>query len=252
MRLASLGSGSRGNAIVVESDDVCILVDCGFALGRTVEALAALGREASDLSAVLVTHEHSDHIQGVAALAREFDLPVFMTAGTARVMDADTIERLEIVTADREWRLGPLWICPVPVPHDAREPVQFILSDASARLGLLTDVGHISRHVQMLYADCDAMFLECNHDRELLWRGPYPAMVKERIAGILGHLSNAQAAEFLAGLTGGPLRQLVIGHISETNNREELVRTSLTRAGVDLPATLAVQGEVMDWIELDV
>ena len=250
MRFASLGSGSRGNAIVVEADDVCVLVDCGFALARTVDALAVLGRDAAELDAVLVTHEHGDHVQGVKSLAREFDLPVFMTAGTARATSAESIDRLEIVTGDRGWRLGPLEILPVPVPHDAREPVQFILSDGATRLGLLTDAGHISHHVQEQYALCDALFVECNHDRELLWQGPYPARVKERIAGTLGHLSNAQAADFLARLDAGPLRQLAIGHISTTNNREQLVRESLDRVGFTLPATLAVQGEVMPWIEL--
>lgn len=250
MRLASLGSGSRGNATLVEANGVCVLVDCGFSLTRTIDALVALGKDADDLTAVLVTHEHGDHFQGVKALAREFDLPVFMTAGTARATSAESIDRLEIVTGDRAWRMGPLEILPVPVPHDAREPVQFIMEDAGTRLGVLTDVGHISNHVRAQFGNCDVLFIEANHDRDLLWRGPYPARVKERIAGTLGHLSNAQAGEFLAGLCQGPLRQLVVGHISETNNRQQLVRECIARTGLVAPTTLAIQGEVMGWIDL--
>lgn len=228
-----------------------MLVDCGFSLARTIETLAALGRAGEDLTAVLVTHEHGDHVQGVKALAREFDLPVFMTAGTARATSAQSIERLEIVTPDRPWRLGPLEILPVPVPHDAREPVQFVVQDATTSLGLLTDIGHVSTHVRNVYGRCDVLFVEANHDRDLLWRGPYPMRVKERIAGILGHLSNDQTGELLRGLVGGPLRRLVVGHMSETNNREQLVRETVDVPGLDAPTILAGQGEVMPWIDLD-
>ena len=251
MRLASLGSGSRGNATLVEADGVCLLVDCGFSLAKTLDALAVLGKDGDDLTGVLVTHEHGDHFQGVKPLAREFDLPVFMTAGTARVTSAHSIERLEIVTGDSAWQMGPLEILPVPVPHDAREPVQFIMQERGTRLGVLTDIGHISNHVRTQYGNCDVLFVEANHDRDLLWRGPYPARVKERIASTLGHLSNAQTSAFLEGLSQGPLRQLVVGHISETNNTESLVRETVARASLSVPSTLAVQGEVMAWIDLE-
>lgn len=233
MRFASLGSGSRGNATLIESGGTCLLLDCGFSLKETAARLRRLGREAGELSAILVTHEHADHLSGIGPLARAHRLPVWMTPGThlaAQAAGIGALPGLRLFNCHEPFAVDGLEIQPFPVPHDAREPCQFAFSDGQWRIGVLTDTGEATAHIETHLNGCHALLIECNHDRELLRDGPYPAALKERIAGRYGHLDNESAARLIAGLDRTRLRSLTALHLSETNNSPERVRAALSAA----------------------
>lgn len=255
MRIASLGSGSRGNGTLIEDNETCILVDLGFTLKDTERRLRRLGRLPTDVGAVLVTHEHADHIHGVAPFARKYGVPVYVTPGTWDPDRRGVIPHMEQFNCHRTFRIGSLGIEPVPVPHDAREPCQYLVSSGGIKMGLLTDLGHITAHVRSQYESCDALLLECNHDVQMLTEGPYPWPLKTRVGGTHGHLNNEQAAAFLCSVELGRLRHLVISHISEKNNAPKLAMHAI-QASLDNPAWdgelhLANQDEGLDWIAID-
>ena len=232
MRFASLGSGSQGNALVVEAGRSRVLLDCGFAPAEINVRLGRLGLAADDLDAILVTHEHSDHGGGVARLARRFGLPVYLTHGTLSALDEgrDAIPGAVLIDSHAPFAIGDVGVRPYPVPHDAREPAQFVFSNGAASLGVLTDAGEITPHMAQMLSGLDALVLECNHDREMLESGPYPAFLKERIGGRLGHLDNGAAAELLRGIDCGRLKHLIAAHLSQQNNTPELARAALAGA----------------------
>ncbi len=252
MRIASLGSGSRGNGTLIEDANTCILVDLGFTLKETKRRLGRLGRNPEDIDAVLVTHEHADHINGVAAFARKYGTPIYMTPGTYSAKKQGIIPALTRINCHRNFRIGGIGVEPVPVPHDAREPCQFLLSSGGMKVGVLTDLGHITAFVEQQYQSCDALLLECNHDPSMLEVGPYPYPLKVRVGGPHGHLSNAQAAGLLTTMDLGRLQHLVISHISEKNNLPQLasdaLKPVLTKWSGNL--LLADQHLGFDWIEL--
>ena len=232
MRFASLGSGSRGNALVVEAGSTRILLDCGFGLGETASRLGRLGLTPEDLSAVVVTHEHDDHIGGVARLARCHSIPVWLTYGTLTGFESlfAGIGNLHVIDNYRSFTVGDLRVEPFPVPHDAREPAQYIFGDGSRRLGVLTDTGCSTRYIEAMLSGCDALVLECNHDPGMLRASSYPQKLRERIAGRHGHLDNGAAADLLAHLDSSRLKHLVAAHLSQENNRPELARAALAGA----------------------
>ncbi len=231
LRFASLGSGSSGNGLVVESGRTRVLLDCGFTLGESERRLARLGLKASELDAILVTHEHSDHIGGVARLASRHGLTVHLTRGTALSLpEAFPPQQVSLLDPHAPFSIGELFIDPIAVPHDAREPVQFAFSDGRARLGVATDLGCSTPHVEAKLSGCDALVLECNHDGDMLESGGYPRALKQRISGRLGHLENAAAAELLSRVDRSKLRHVIAAHLSRENNRPELAAAAL--AGV--------------------
>lgn len=226
MKFTSLGSGSKGNATLIQAGETLILVDCGFGLKETEARLRRRGVRAGDLSAILVTHEHGDHLKGVPMLARRYDIPVHSTPGTARSFKTP-VRHFVPINVQRRFRIGALDIEPVTVPHDAREPSQFVIRHGDLSLGLLTDLGSITPLVTQAYRECQALLLECNHDPRMLAEGPYPASLKRRVGGDWGHLSNQQAAGLLAGLNLPDLKHLMISHISEQNNHPDLAMAAL-------------------------
>ena len=252
MRIASLGSGSRGNATLVEAGGTCVLVDCGFSGSEAERRLARLGREPACLDGILVTHEHSDHIGGVARLARRHGLEVWMTPGTAAAAGFDTDPAPRLFSSHEPFAIGDLEIHPLPVPHDAREPCQFVFSDGRHRAGLVTDVGSITPHMVHCLRGLDALVLECNHDEDLLRDGPYPPRLKARVGGRYGHLSNAQAARLLAQIDHGRLQHLVAAHLSEKNNRPALARAALAAVvgGTEQDIDVACQARGFGWRDL--
>ncbi len=230
MRFASLGSGSRGNALLVAHGRTTLLVDCGFSVREATRRLLRLGVEPEQLTAILVTHEHGDHAQGVASLARRHRVPVWMTAGTQHgCRDTEGVE-LRTLTTEVDLEIGELQVRPFTVPHDAREPCQFVFSDGARRLGLLTDLGRPTIHVHEMLRGCDGLLLECNHDSGMLARGPYPERLKARVGGPYGHLSNAQAAALLGTLHLPRLQHIVAMHLSEQNNTPALAAEALAGA----------------------
>lgn len=253
MRFALLGSGSRGNATLVEVGDTLIMVDCGFPLVETEARLARLGIEPDRVTALLITHEHGDHASGIALFATRYNVPVWCTAGTRAACGKFGLQYAQLFNPQRSFAIEALEITPITVPHDACEPTQFVFSDGGRRLGLLTDTGCITPHIRERLADCEALILECNHDREMLEQGPYPAKLKKRVGGRLGHLSNAQAAELLAELGCASLRHLVAAHLSEKNNTPQLARAALAEALDCEPdwIQVATQDGGLGWRELN-
>lgn len=227
MRFTVLGSGSRGNATLVEAGATTVLLDCGFSLVQLAQRLARAGKRPQDLSAVLVTHEHGDHASGVAALARAHGVPVWATPGTARAAKLADLPGCREFDCHAPFAIGELELTPFPVPHDAREPCQFVFGDGARRLGVLTDAGAGTPHIVAKLSGCDALVLECNHDAELLAAGQYPPSLKQRVGGRHGHLSNVQAAALLAQLDSRRFQHVVAAHLSEKNNHPHLARRAL-------------------------
>ena len=252
-RFASLGSGSRGNATLVQAGKTSVLVDCGFAARELVARCAELDFDPAGLTAILVTHEHGDHMRGVGALARRFGIPVWMSHGTWCAADFGALAELNLFAGHAgDLHIGDLVVTPVPVPHDAREPTQFVFTCGDLRLGLLTDLGSITPRVMRAFDGLDALLLECNHDCEMLANGPYPPSLQARVGGCYGHLNNEQAAEFLRCIDHTRLRHLVAGHLSEKNNAPELARVALESVSSELAGCLSllIQDEASDWFAI--
>ena len=229
MRFASLGSGSAGNGLVAQSGNTAVLLDCGFNMRETALRLARLGLEPDHLSGILITHEHDDHASGAFRLAARFGLPIFLTHGTlARLGDAPQGTDIRIIDSHHVFSLGDLEIHPYPVPHDAHEPVQYVISDGTRRLGVLTDTGKSTPHIEVMLSGCQALVLECNHDLDLLMNNSsYPESLKQRISSDYGHLDNDTAANLLARLDTRYLQHIIAAHLSIKNNRPELARNAL-------------------------
>ncbi|MGD1983388.1 MAG: MBL fold metallo-hydrolase [Chromatiaceae bacterium] len=252
-RFASLGSGSRGNATLIEAGATRILVDCGFPAREFVARCEHLGFDPEHLSAILVTHEHGDHIRGVGAIARRFKLPVWLSPGTWRGGRFGAIAELNhFVSHDAGFELGELFVQPVPVPHDACEPTQFVFRHGGTALGLLTDLGSITPRIVDAFDGVDALLLECNHDPDLLADGPYPPSLQARVGGRYGHLANGQAAAFLREIDHARLRHLVAGHLSAQNNCPSRARAALEQVADDLSGRLSMllQDEISDWFPI--
>lgn len=251
LRFVSLASGSRGNASLVEFGSTLLMIDCGLPAKVVEERLQAVDRQPRDVTAILVTHEHADHAQGVATFSKRHNTPVWMTPGTSSALP--TITRVQHLSCHRELAVGGISVQPYPVPHDAREPCQFTFAAAGRRLGMLTDAGHITPHVFEHLAGCDALALECNHDLESLQRGSYPDSLKARVASRFGHLNNGQSTELLQRLDPARVQWVIGLHLSERNNSPEQVRATLRPAleRARYPLHLASQDTPSPWLALD-
>jgi phosphoribosyl 1,2-cyclic phosphodiesterase len=239
LRFCSLASGSGGNATLVEARSsgdgptTRVLVDCGLTLRRLTAALARRGCTPDDIDALFVTHEHSDHVAGAFALQRRHGTALWMSRGTLDACigrDEAAVAPVHIASHGAPFTLGALTLQPFAVPHDAAEPLQLVCSTAKARIGLLTDLGEPDDGVVAALQGCDALLLECNHDRTMLQHGPYPAWLKRRIGGTRGHLENEQSAALLAAVQHNALRHVLAAHLSRQNNAPELARAALARA----------------------
>lgn len=229
MRFASLGSGSRGNALVVEVGQTRLLLDCGFGIREMVSRLSRLELQPEDIAGILITHEHSDHIGGAVKFSGRYGIPVWLTHGTFKNhTPAEILPDACLIDGHSAFQVGEIEVQPFPVPHDAREPVQYVFSNGCRRLGVLTDVGNSTPHIEAILSGCDALVLECNHDADMLRDGPYPPMLKQRVAGRFGHLDNSAAARLLANLDNGRLQHVIAAHLSEKNNTPELAREALS------------------------
>jgi len=259
-RFASIGSGSKGNCLVAEAGSGSgasrVLLDCGLSPRETERRLARIGLAPADISAILVTHEHDDHAGQAYPFAAQHRLPVWLTYGTqAALAEAGKLPgevQTRSIEGRSEFAIGALQVQPYTVPHDAREPVQFVLSDGTARLGVLTDIGTSTAHVEATLSGCDALVLECNHDADMIWGGDYPKWLKERITGPFGHLSNRQAEQMLGALDRSRLKHVIAAHLSQHNNRPELAREALARALGCAPdlVGVATQEDGFGWREL--
>ncbi|GLR63628.1 MBL fold metallo-hydrolase [Marinospirillum insulare] len=253
IRFASLGSGSKGNATLVSYGRTHLLIDCGFAMKETTRRLGRLGLAPEQLTAVLITHEHGDHIGGAGALVRRYQLPLYTTNGTKLSGRLNgEVPDWRPINPEHSFAINDLEVCPVTVPHDAREPVQFVIGDGANRLGVLTDLGSITPHIVRHFKNCQALVLEANHDPAMLAKGPYPASLKRRVGGDFGHLSNQQAADLLAQIETDKLSHLVASHLSEQNNDPYLACSTIAKAVNTTPdwITLANQEEGFGWRDI--
>jgi phosphoribosyl 1,2-cyclic phosphodiesterase len=247
LRFAVLGSGSDGNAIVIESHSntqvVRLLLDCGFSVKELDKRLELLGLSAEQLTAVLITHEHQDHATGAYRVAKRWRLPLYATYGTLVGAYGDkqaqknepskdwrNFPYLNIVVPDQPFSIGNIQLTPITVPHDASEPVQYRFESHGRHLAIVTDLGHASAHLKQALNGLHALVLECNHDNTLLEQSKYPASVKQRIGGDWGHLSNQQSAELLASLDNKQLHSLWCAHLSQNNNTADLAQMALAQA----------------------
>jgi phosphoribosyl 1,2-cyclic phosphodiesterase len=236
IRFKSLGSGSTGNATVIQARGdgapSHLLVDCGLGIRELDKRLGAAGMLAEQIDAIFITHEHADHIGCAVRLSARERIPVYMSEGTwAALGHPDFGGRLRIAADGAEFAVGGLQVRPFTVPHDAREPLQLTCTDGAVRLGVLTDLGHASLHVEQELAGCATLLLECNHDEAMLREGPYPWFLKKRVGGDWGHLANSAAAALAQTLlAAGKLRQVMAAHLSEQNNKPELAQSALVQA----------------------
>ena len=249
MRIASLGSGSRGNATLVQHRDTTLLVDNGFSLKQFTQRLLRLELEPHSIDAVLLTHEHGDHSGGVQRLCASHGIPLWTAVGTARAALPPDFEYHRLV-AGQSITIGEIEVLPVTVPHDASEPLQFIFHqlDNGRRLGLLTDTGHITSHIVAAFNRLDGLLLEFNYDHDMLENGPYPEMLKQRVGGNHGHLSNQQSLDLLRQIDTGKLVCLIAAHISEKNNAPGIVDKLIRQLDHVPTPVLANQEAGFDWI----
>ena len=250
VRLTILGSGSAGNCAYVETDDARILIDAGFSLRQIRKRLALIGRGPENLSAILITHEHSDHIQGLVALSERFKIPVFCNRPTQEAIhfQSGLTAAWRIFSTGCSFEVGDILVETFSVPHDAQDPVGFLLRSAAGNIGFLTDLGHVNRMVLDRVRQAHILVLEANHDIKMVQDCPHrPWSLKQRILGRHGHLSNESAADAVEQLLTADFRHLYLGHLSRECNRPDLARQVMSQRLQRIGAThvrleLAAQG----------
>lgn len=235
LRFKSLGSGSTGNATVIQARSETtvshLLVDCGLGIRQLEARLGQAGMLADQIDAIFITHEHADHIGCAQRLALRHRIPVWMSHGTYAALGQPDFQGLLRIASDAmAFEVGALQVLPFTVPHDAREPLQLTCTDGATRLGLLTDLGHATPYVLEQVAGCATLVLECNHDEQMLAASTYPVFLKRRVGGAYGHLANSAAAQIARHVQPRGLKQVVAAHLSEQNNRPGLARQSLAAA----------------------
>lgn len=257
LRVVVLGSGSSGNAVVVESGKGRLLVDAGFSCREIEKRMKAVGVDPDSISAIVLTHEHEDHVRGAARFAKRHPVPVYATRGTFAgcELPEEVLARAETIESGRRFEVAGFEVEPFQIPHDAREPVGFVLEDsAGRRIGLASDIGSRSRLAWGRLVELDLLILETNHDLDMLRNGPYPWALKQRVAGRHGHLSNGEASDGLPELLSDRLRQLVLYHLSRVNNTAALaaatVGDALERAGSPAGVIVASQFHPTSWLEV--
>jgi phosphoribosyl 1,2-cyclic phosphodiesterase len=232
LRLLPLGSGSAGNATLVELARTRLLVDAGLGARTLARRLAAAGVEPDSIDAILLTHEHQDHARGAERFSTRHGVPVVCSAITLEAMDSSPAHfaRWQPLPPDGRLVLGGVRVEAFPVPHDAAGPVGFVVAGDGLRVGFAVDLGHATKLVVERLRGCDVLMVEANHDPELLRQGPYPWHLKQRVAGRMGHLSNAEAAALVAEVVDERCRAVVLAHLSERNNTPDLARQTVALA----------------------
>jgi len=240
-----LGSGSTGNSIVVQGEDRALLVDAGFSMKQTRERLAKANIDTSNLEAILVSHEHNDHVKGLRVAAKQLKIPVYCNRSTAMVLkERQTApEKLTLFSTGNSFTKGEFTISPFSIPHDAMDPVGFIIETDQHKIGIATDLGHVSNPVAYHLRECDILVIESNHDLELLKQSERPWSLKQRIMGRHGHLSNDASSELTKKIIHERTSHLVLAHASEDCNRTHLIEKAVkdTLAEVNRP-------DVSPWI----
>ncbi len=249
MRFISLGSGSKGNATVIDNQQGLILLDCGFSRRTMLHKLSAVGALANDIVAILITHEHTDHIKGAQTLAEKLSVPIYSSFGTARKMQWLSHPLWQCLQPEQSIELAGMQIKPYLVPHDAQEPFQYVFTAEGKKLGVLSDLGYVTPHLIKAFRNCHGLQIEANYDPDMLKNGPYPISLQKRVSGKYGHLSNQQCMQFIQNSYWPGLQQLSLGHISEHNNSSQIIQELLVANLPDsnLQTHILSQAHACDW-----
>ncbi len=234
-----LGSGSKGNAVYVESNETALLIDCGFSGKEIAARLALIGKELNQIESILVTHEHNDHIAGVGVLARKCKIPVYANEGTLKGAEKKfgKIEQMRLFDTGSTFTVKDITVKPFRVSHDTEDPVGYVLESGNIRLGYCTDTGKVTHLMAQRLKDCHGLVLEFNHDLEMLKNGPYPLMVQQRVKSSHGHLSNDDATAFFNDIYHDDLSHVVLAHLSEANNLPQFAFAGIESALHCYPST---------------
>lgn len=255
MRFSVLGSGSRGNAVYIESGKSSILIDAGFSGKELQKRMETVGRNLADVNAICITHEHNDHICGAGVVSRRYNIPVMINKGTLEMASSKMgkLSATKLFSAGDVFEVGDLNIRSFCISHDTADPVGYVVSDGHRRLGYLTDTGKVSHLMARRLLSCQGVILEFNHDLEMLKYGPYPLPLQQRVRSSRGHLSNDDAADFLTDLMDGEIREVVLAHLSEKNNTVERAREAAHRSLAKWPTVnlhVARQDSAMPLLQL--
>ena len=249
MQVSVLASGSKGNAIFIEMDGTRLLVDAGVGVRSVARALGAMSVPLGSLDAILITHEHSDHVKGLETILKQTDAPVYTRPGTIRALAANgALPEDRLFSIHDALEIGALRVTAFDIPHDAADPVGYEIA-GSRKCTVATDLGFVTDEVRTAMEGADVLVFEANHDRKMLRQGPYPWPLKQRILGCRGHLANDEAGRALVGLKARP-KKIILAHLSETNNRPAIAEETVSRAFAEigvtsLPLAVALQDEMV-------
>ena len=253
MKFASLGSGSRGNATIVYSQDTYIMVDCGFSAKEATQRLGQIGLNPIKINAILLTHEHGDHVKGAGAFSRRYKTPIWSTFGTYQQAKLGKLPAIHYISPHGgHFKIKNIEVMPYAVPHDAKEPCQYTFQAENKKLAILTDIGCITPHILKHLADLNGLLVEANHDPKMLQRSAYPPSVRKRVASNMGHLNNMQTVELLKKMNYEHLKTLVIGHLSEQNNQVEMVHDEIKKvvSAFQQPFKILQQDVPSEWFQV--
>lgn len=252
LQVASLGSGSSGNALLVRSATTVLLLDCGFTLKETTARMAQLGVSPASLDGVLITHEHGDHVKGVGPLSRKYGKSIWLTHGTYHALRDNRFHHSNIINAHQSFAIGDIEIDPFPTPHDARESCQYVFSNESVRFACATDLGKYTPHVESMLTGVSGLLVESNYDEHMLRTGPYPESLQARIRSDFGHLGNVQAGELLKKIDHPGMHTILLGHLSEQNNTDDAAAATVAGflPGGDERVTVLQQHSASRWFTI--
>lgn len=252
LQVASLGSGSAGNALLVRSKETLLLLDCGFTLKETTARMARLGLSPANIDAILLSHEHGDHVRGVGPLSRKFAKPVWLTHGTHNALRDNRFTHSNLISAHQSFTIGDVHIDPFPTPHDAAESCQYVFTHNSARFACVTDLGTCTPHVEEKLAGVGGLLVESNYDEDMLTNGPYPLSLQARIRSDFGHLGNVQAGELVKRLDHAGMQTILLGHLSEQNNTDDAAATTMKKylPAEDQRVTVLDQHSCSAWFDI--
>ncbi|MDG2252866.1 MAG: MBL fold metallo-hydrolase [Methylophilaceae bacterium] len=256
MRFCSLGSGSSGNSFIVQDDETTLLIDCGFGLNETVSRLERYGISPDQLNAILLTHEHEDHIKGAFSFANKYKVPIYLSHGTFKMCKKKINNNYDIhfniINGTQSFMINGIEVTPIPVPHDAREPFQFMFVSKFKSIAIITDLGFITNHLINTLKEIKGLVLEFNHDKKMLIDSDYPQSLKDRVSGMYGHLENMESIKLLKAINYNGIKWIAAAHLSKKNNDENLVRGLISDATSKEKELIKVIDQIkgIDWLNV--